>query len=69
MTEETEFDSYQEQASKSALGPTRHPTQWVPGAASPKAKRREADLASSIVVKNDGAVPPLPIDPRSVVLN
>jgi hypothetical protein len=63
------FDSRQGQetflfsiASRSALGHTQPPIQWVPGALSPRMVRqgREADhsLPSSAEVKNDGAVSP-----------
>jgi hypothetical protein len=51
-------------SSRSALGPTQPPIQWVPGAISPGVKRpgREADhsFTSGAEIKNDGAIPPLP---------
>jgi hypothetical protein len=48
----------------SALGSTKSPIQWAPGALFPRAKRpvRQADhsLSSSVEVKNGGAIPPFP---------
>jgi hypothetical protein len=60
-------------ASRSALEPIQPSTEWVPGTVSPQVKRpgREDDLSppSSAEVKNDGAIPPLPIYLHGVVLN
>jgi hypothetical protein len=50
--------------SRLVLGPTQHPTQWVPGAPSPSVKRegREADQSrpSSAEVRHGAAIPSLP---------
>jgi hypothetical protein len=60
-------------AFRPALGPTQPPIQWVPEALSLEVKRlkREADHSptSSADVKNDGAIPPLPICLHGRVLN
>jgi hypothetical protein len=59
--------------SRPALGPTQPSIQWIPKAASSEVKRpvRESDHSppSSAEVKNGGAIPPLPIRLRGVMLN
>jgi hypothetical protein len=68
------FDSRQRQevillstASKPALGATQRPIEWVPWNKRPG---READYSPpSSVVKNDGAILPLPIRLHGVVLH
>jgi hypothetical protein len=60
-------------ASRSNLGPTQAPIQWVPGALTPGIKRqgREADHSPlfSTEVKIGGVIPPVPIRLHDVVLN
>jgi hypothetical protein len=54
-------------ASRPALGPAQPPIQWIPEVQSPEVQwpGREADHSptSSVNVKNDGAIPPLPYMP------
>jgi hypothetical protein len=68
MTEELRFDPCQGEetllfslTSRSALGPTQSPVQWISKAASPGVKRpeHEADNSppSSAEVKNGGGIP------------
>jgi hypothetical protein len=54
-------------ASRPALGTTQPPIQWVPGVKRPG---READRSapSSAEIKNDGAIPPLHIRLRSILI-
>jgi hypothetical protein len=72
IIEESGFDIRQGQeisfsavTSRPALGPTQAPIQWVQGALSPGVNRRESEAdhspSSSVKVKNDGAIPPLPL--------
>jgi hypothetical protein len=60
-------------ASRSTLGLTLSPVQWVPGPLSHGVmrQRRETDHSppSSVEIKNGGAIPPFPICLYEVVLN
>jgi hypothetical protein len=60
-------------ASRQTLGPIQSPIRWVPWALSWGVKQpgHEADHSSpsSAEVKNDGAIPPLPICLHGIVMN
>jgi hypothetical protein len=57
-------DNFFSKMSRSTLGPTQSPIQWIPGALFPgvKRRRRETDhsTVSSADVKNGGVMSPLP---------
>jgi hypothetical protein len=79
-SEEWGFDSRQGQeifqfsiTSRPALGPTQPSTQWLPGSVSmgikPPGHEAYHPPSSSAEDKNDGAIPPLPLRLRGLLLN